>query len=56
MLGDNRNYSDDSHVWGFAQLRGRYASGPLAHRDAQASFTGRAFTIFWPLNRISILH
>lgn len=56
MLGDNRNYSDDSHVWGFAQLRGRYASGPLAHRDAQASFAGRAFTIFWPLNRISILH
>jgi signal peptidase I len=41
MLGDNRNYSDDSHVWGFAK------------RDA---FFGRAFLIFWPLNRFSILH
>jgi signal peptidase I len=33
MLGDNRNYSDDSHVWGFAK---------------QASFSGRAFLILWP--------
>jgi signal peptidase I len=33
MLGDNRNYSDDSHVWGFAK---------------QASFSGRAFMILWP--------
>jgi len=56
MLGDNRNYSDDSHVWGFAQLHGRYASGPLAHRDAQASFAGRAFMVFWPLKRLAILH
>ncbi len=41
MLGDNRNYSDDSHVWGFAS------------RDA---FFGRAFLNFWPLSRFSILH
>jgi signal peptidase I len=40
MLGDNRNYSDDSHVWGFA---------------TEASFFGRAFLNFWPLNRFSIL-
>lgn len=33
MLGDNRNYSDDSHAWGFAK---------------QASFSGRAFMILWP--------
>jgi signal peptidase I len=33
MLGDNRNYSDDSHVWGFAR---------------QGAFSGRAFLIIWP--------
>ena len=34
MLGDNRNYSDDSHVWGFVP---------------RAAFVGRAFLIVWPL-------
>lgn len=33
MLGDNRNYSDDSHVWGFVR---------------RSSFDGRAFMIIWP--------
>jgi signal peptidase I len=41
MLGDNRDTSDDSHVWGFAK---------------RTSFTGRAFLIFWPLARLNILH
>jgi signal peptidase I len=41
MLGDNRNYSDDSHVWGFA--RG-------------SSFTGRAFLIIWPLTHFTLIH
>jgi len=41
MLGDNRNYSDDSHVWGFVP---------------RSSFGGRAFMIIWPLSRFSILH
>jgi signal peptidase I len=41
MLGDNRNASDDSHVWGFVK---------------RTSFTGRAFLIFWPLHRFTILH
>jgi signal peptidase I len=40
MLGDNRNYSDDSHVWGFA---------------SEPSFFGRAFVNFWPLARLRIL-
>jgi signal peptidase I len=40
MLGDNRNYSDDSHVWGFAKGSG---------------FTGRAFLIIWPFGRIRAL-
>lgn len=56
MLGDNRNYSDDSHVWGFAQLEGKFATGPMASRGARASFAGRAFMILWPLGRLHILH
>jgi len=40
LLGDNRNYSDDSHVWGFVQ-RGR--------------FVGRAFLVLWPLARLHAL-
>ena len=44
MMGDNRNNSEDSHIWGFAQLHG-----------SKSSFTGRAFLVFWPLDRIRIL-
>jgi signal peptidase I len=41
MLGDNRNNSDDSHLWGFLQ------------RD---QFVGHAFFVFWPLTRARVLH
>jgi len=40
VLGDNRNYSDDSHVWGFVRER---------------DFIGRAFLIVWPLQRLRAL-
>jgi signal peptidase I len=50
MLGDNRNNSDDSHVWGFAQDRGHFWSGEEA--EWPASFTGSAIAVFWPLGRI----
>ncbi|MDE2482178.1 MAG: signal peptidase I [bacterium] len=55
MLGDNRNYSDDSHVWGFAQTQGRFVAGPLASSHVEASFAGRAFLIFWPFGRLRII-
>jgi signal peptidase I len=35
MMGDNRNNSDDGHLWGFLR------------RD---QFVGHAFFVFWPLN------
>jgi signal peptidase I len=54
VLGDNRNYSDDSHVWGFAQTGGAFAAGPLAGRKTHAAFIGRAFLILWPLQRLGV--
>lgn len=41
MLGDNRNDSDDGHLWGFL---------------ARDHFVGHAFVVFWPLSRIHVLH
>lgn len=37
VLGDNRNYSLDSHVWGFANIN---------------SVKGKAWVTYWPLKRI----
>ncbi|MDQ2680897.1 MAG: signal peptidase I [Candidatus Eremiobacteraeota bacterium] len=53
MMGDNRNDSEDSHIWGFAQSRGTFATGPRA--GTAAHFTGHAALIFWPLNRMRLL-
>jgi signal peptidase I len=54
MMGDNRNDSEDSHMWGFAQTSGTFYSGQEAGKPA--GFTGHAFFIFWPFDRIRVLH
>jgi len=40
VLGDNRNPSADSHIWGFVPLE---------------NVIGKAFAVYWPLNKIHSL-
>jgi signal peptidase I len=54
MMGDNRNDSEDSHAWGFAQDAGTFATGE--RKGEAAGFTGRAVLLIWPFTRVRILH
>jgi signal peptidase I len=54
MMGDNRNDSNDSHRWGFWDATtGDWQARPYVPRE---NILGKAMVIFWPPQRIRILH
>lgn len=52
MMGDNRNKSNDSTKWRLPTKGGSAVSAPFVPREA---ILGKAWVIFWPINRIRIL-
>ncbi len=54
MMGDNRNDSNDSHKWSIRNPRtGMEENQPFLPRE---NVLGKAMVIFWPPQRIRILH
>jgi len=52
VMGDNRNNSNDSHRWTLPTLGGSQVHAPFVPRDA---LLGKAWVVFWPMNRARIL-
>lgn len=54
VMGDNRNNSNDSHRWArWDDATGQYVSDPYLPRE---NVLGKAMVIFWPPQRIRLLH
>ena len=53
MMGDNRNNSNDSTKWVLPTKGQSKVPAPFVARER---ILGKAWLIFWPLNRIRILH
>lgn len=54
VMGDNRNDSNDSHRWGYWNpTTGEWEARPYVPRE---NILGKAMVIFWPPQRIRILH
>ncbi|NLO07498.1 MAG: signal peptidase I [candidate division WS1 bacterium] len=54
VMGDNRNDSNDSHKWGYWDpTTGRWNAQPYLPRE---NVLGKAVLIFWPPQRMRLLH
>ncbi|MBM3498999.1 MAG: signal peptidase I [Armatimonadetes bacterium] len=53
VLGDNRNNSNDSHRWMLPTMGRSEVHAPFVPRDA---LLGRAWLIFYPFERVRLLH
>ena len=53
VMGDNRNDSNDSHAWKAQGDDGMYYGAPFLPRE---NVLGKAMCIFWPPQRIRVLH
>lgn len=53
VMGDNRDNSNDSHHWEATDADGIWCAAPFLPRE---NVLGKAACMFWPPNRVSIVH